>query len=97
MRWQKNSCIQETVQKDLIEEGIIQDTLKLLDDKLIDQISRALYEIMQEELQSGNVQRFEKLLSANKKASENLMEMLMDGKAKNLILEKLDQLKKERK
>lgn len=39
----------------------------------------------------------EKLLTANKKATDNLMQLLMDGKAKNTILEKLDQLEKERK
>lgn len=93
----KSGCKQETVQKDLIEEAVIQDTLKLLDDKLIDQISQALYEIVQEELNNGNVQRFEKLIAANKKASDNLMQLLMQGKATDLIMEKLDQLEKERK
>lgn len=93
----KNGCKQETLRKDLIEEVVIQDTLKLLDDKLIDQISKALYEILQEELKNGNVPRLEKLLAANKKASDNLMQLLMEGKAKNTILEKLDQLEKERK
>lgn len=42
----KVGCKQENIQKDAIEEGVIQDTLKLLDDKLIDQISQALYEIV---------------------------------------------------
>lgn len=93
----KNGCKQETVQKDLIEEAVIQDVLKLLDDKVIDQISQALYEILQEELNSGNIPRLEKLLVANKKASDNLMQLLMDGKAKETILTKLDQLEKERK
>lgn len=93
----KAGCKQETVQKDLIEEAVIKDTLKLLDDKLIDQISQVLYEIVQEELKNGNVQRFEKLLAANKKASDNLMQLLMQGKATNLIMEKLDHLDKERK
>ena len=93
----KNGCKQESVQKDLIEETIVQDTLKLLDDKLIDQISQALYEILQGELKNGNVPRLEKLLVRNKKASENLMQLLMDGKAKNTILDKLEQLEKERK
>ncbi len=93
----KGGCKQETVQKDLIEEAVIQDALKLLDDKLIDEISNALYEILQGELKNGNVPRLEKLLAANKKASDNLMQLLMEGKAKNTILEKLDQLEKERK
>ena len=93
----KNGCKQESVQKDLIEETIVQDTLKLLDDKLIDQISQALYEILQGELKNGNVPRLEKLLASNKKASKNLMLLLMDGKAKNTILDKLEQLEKERK
>ena len=93
----KDDYKQETVPKDLIEEVVIQDTLKLLDDKLIDKISQALYEILQEELKNGNVPRLEKLLSANKKATDNLLQLLMDGKAKNTILEKLDQLEKERK
>ena len=43
----KDGCKQETVPKDLIEEAVIQDTLKLLDDKLIDKISQALYDILQ--------------------------------------------------
>lgn len=93
----KDGCKQETVPKDLIEETVIQDTLKLLDDKLIDKISQALYDILQEELKNGNVPRLEKLLATNKKATDNLMQLLMDGKAKNTILEKLDQLEKERK
>lgn len=93
----KDGCKQETVPKDLIEEAVIQDTLKLLDDKLIDKISQALYEILQEELKNGNVPRLEKLLATNKKATDNLMQLLMDGKAKYTILEKLDQLEKERK
>ena len=71
--------------------------MKLLDDKVIDQISQALNEIVQEELKNGNVPRLEKLLAVNKKASDNLMQLLMGGKAKNTILEKLDKLKKERK
>lgn len=69
----------------------------MFDDKLIDQISQALYEILQGELKNGNVPRLEKLLASNKKASENLMQLLMDGKAKNTILDKLEQLEKERK
>ena len=93
----KYGCKQETVPKDLIEETVIQDTLKLLDDKLIDKISQALYDILQEELKNGNVPRLKKLLAANKKATDNLMQLLMEGKAKNTILEKLDQLEKERK
>lgn len=92
----KNGCKQESVQKDLIEETVVQHTFKLLDDKLIDQISQALYEILQGELKNGNVPRLEKLLATNKKATDNLMQLLMDGKAKNTILEKLDQLEKER-
>lgn len=93
----KDGCKQVTVQKDAIEEAVIQDTLNLLDDKLIDQISQALYEIVQEELKSGNAQCLEKLLTANKKASDNLMQFLIQGKATDLIMEKLDQLEKERK
>ena len=93
----KNGCKQESVQKDLLEETVVQHTFKLLDDKLIDQISQALYEILQGELKNGNVPRLEKLLASNKKASENLMQLLMDGKAKNTILDKLEQLEKERK
>ena len=69
----------------------------MLDDKIIDKISQALYDILQEELKNGNVPRLEKLLATNKKATDNLMQLLMDGKAKNTILEKLDQLEKERK
>lgn len=80
-----------------LEEVVTQDTLKLLDDKLIDQISQASYEIVQKELKNGSVQRFEKLLASNKKASDNLMKQLMDGKAKDIVLEKPDQLEKERK
>ena len=53
----KDGCKQETVSKDLIENAVIQDTLKLLDDKLIDKISQALYEILQNELKKTETYR----------------------------------------
>lgn len=55
----KDGCKQETVQKDTIEEAVVQDTLKLLDDKLINQISQALHGIAQNEFKNGNIQRLE--------------------------------------
>ena len=56
-----------------------------------------MYAILQEELKNGNASHLEKSLATNKKATDNLMQLLMDGKAKNTILKKLNQLEKERK
>ena len=65
---------------------------------IYEQITRQIKDhILQGELKNGNVPRLEKLLASNKKASENLMQLLMDGKAKSTILDKLEQLEKERK
>ena len=93
----KQGCKKKNIQKILIEDAVIEDTLKLLDDEVIDNISKALHDLLQEELKSGNISRLEKLLSDNKRAIENLMKVLMDGKATDLILAKLDQLQKEQK
>lgn len=82
----KGGCKQETVPKDLIEEAVIQDMLKLLDDKLIDKISQALYEILQEELKNGNVPRLEKLLTANKKQQITLCNCLWTARQRILSL-----------
>ena len=53
--------------------------------------------MLQEELKSGNISRLEKLLEGNKRSADNLMKVLTEGKATDLILDKLDQLQKEQK
>lgn len=41
----QDGCKQETVQKDIIKESVVQVALKLPDNKQIDQVSQAVYEI----------------------------------------------------
>lgn len=92
----KDGCKQETVQKDIIKESVVQVALKLLDNKLIDQVSQAVYEIAQE-LMIEIYSALKNCLPPIKKSKRNLMQLLIDGKAKDLILEKLDRLEKKRK
>ena len=93
----KQGCKKKNVHKDTIENSVIADTLEILDEDVIDRISQALYDLLREELKIGNIARLEKLLADSKRAADNLMKVLVEGKATDLILEKLDLLQKEQK
>ena len=71
--------------------------MKLLDDEVIENVSKALFEMLQEEMKSGNILRLEKLFEENKKATENLLTAVMSGKGTDLLLEKLEQVQIEQK
>ena len=93
----RKGCKKKSIQRDLLDDPIIEDILKFLDDDVIDGVAKALYEMLQEENESGNILRLEKLLEENKKAADNLLTAVMSGKGTDLLLEKLQQVQNEQK
>jgi hypothetical protein len=91
----KKGCKKKAVHKDVIEDAVIDDVLKFLDDEVIDNVAKALYELFREEINSGNLGRLEALSEENKKAADNLLTAIMAGKGTDLLLEKLEQLQTE--
>lgn len=93
----KKGCRKKSVQKDILENAIIADILKFLDDEVIDNIAKAILEMLQEENQSGNILRLEKLLAKNQKATDNLLTAVMSGKGTDLLLDRLAKVQAEQK
>lgn len=72
----KNKCDRKNIQKELIENIVIKETIKILTDKNIDKIAKGIFELAEKEKNNNNVKELEKRLKENEKEKKNLFESL---------------------
>lgn len=89
------SCNKKTVNKEYIEDVVVQQLREFLTPDNINTIAREVVDLCERESNNGNVKRLQKLLSENEKATENLLKALESGQAVDIIAERITQKKKE--
>lgn len=89
------SCNKKTVNKDYIEDVVVQQLREFLTPDNITTIAKEVVDLCERESNNGNAKRLQKLLSENEKATENLLKALESGQAVEIIAERITQKKKE--
>lgn len=93
----KGQCDKKTVQKDFIEDLVVTTTKKILNnDKNIEKIAKEIVTFCEREGNSPTIQRLQKLLKENDKATENLLKALEAGQAADIITDRIMQKRAER-
>ncbi len=92
----KRLCDKKTVQKDYIEDLVVRETKKILTDGNLDKIAKEVVAFCQKESNSPTMQRLQKLLKENEKATENLLKALERGQIDDIITDRIMQKKTER-
>lgn len=85
-------CNKKNVQKDYIEDRVVELARSRLTDENIATIAKEIAAIYKRDRENGDYKRFEKLLSENRKQSDNLMDALKYGKATEMIAVELEKL-----
>ena len=88
-------CKIKAVAKDTLENSIIKATRDMLTDARIAEIARDTIAELNKAKNNGNLSHLKKKLSDNKKAIETLLDTLSLGRAKDLILDKIDRIERE--
>ena len=98
----KKKCHKRNVQKDYIENIVVQKARNILTDENINTIANNVYELAQKEMQDNtNIKRLNKQLRENEQQNKNLMDSLkmcnVDSLRQNIFTEmqKMEQQKKE--
>ena len=89
------SCDKKTVNKEYIEDVVVQQLREFLTPDNITTIAKEVVDLCERESNNGNAKRLQKLLSENEKATENLLKALESGQAVEIIAERITQKKKE--
>ena len=85
----KNQCAKKAVSKDRIEDLVLTETRKLLTTERINIIAKAVVEFSEQESDSSELKRFERLLKENQKATHNLVKALESGQVIDVIAEQI--------
>jgi len=85
----KNQCTKKAVSKDWIEDLVVTETRKLLTTDRINIIAKAVVEFSEQESDSGELKRLERLLKENQKATHNLVKALESGQVIDVITEQI--------
>lgn len=85
----KNQCAKKAVSKDWIEDLVVTETRKLLTTERINIIAKAVVEFSEQESDSGELKRLERLLKENQKATHNLVKALESGQVIDVIAEQI--------
>ncbi len=72
----KHICNRKNIQKDYIEDIVLQQARNVLTEKNIEKIANAVFEIAEKEKTNSHIMQLEKKLSENKKQKENLIDSL---------------------
>ncbi len=72
----KHICNRKNIQKDLIEDIIVEETRRMLTDKNIEEISRLIFECAEKAKDDNNIKELEKQLKQNEKQKNNLFDSL---------------------
>lgn len=72
----KHICDRKNIQKDFIENIVVQQARNILTDENIEKISNAIVELVEKEKNNSNISHLEKTLKENEKQKENLLNAL---------------------
>lgn len=92
----KHLCNKKNVQKQYIENIIIEECRKLLTTANIDKIAREVVSFCDREKDTANLKRLTKAITENEKATENLIVALEGGQIIDIIADRITQKKAER-
>jgi len=92
----KKLCTKKYVSKDVIEDFVIGECVKLLTPANIDKIATEVAALCESEKNTPNFRRLNKLLTENEKAVGNLMTAMERGENLDLISDRIAQRRKER-
>ena len=96
----KKICNKKNVQKDYLEDTVIEETRKILTDSNIDKIANSIVKCAEKEKNSNNMKILQRKLSDNEKQTKNLFESLkiceLDN-VKRAIFEEIDKMQEEHK
>ncbi len=95
----KKKCAKKPVKRDWLEDLVVQLTVGfLLKEDRLREIAAKMYGLQAEgDTRAEDIKQFTRKLTANKKASENLLKALERGTASETILARLGELEEERK
>lgn len=95
----EKKCKKKNVQKDLIENIVIEETRKMLTDDRIKELAEELYKVFESEKDTSNIKRLSDLLKNKEKQKNNLIDSLSLCENENIkksIFEKLGDLEREK-
>ena len=91
-------CNKKAVRKQLIEDKIFNEVYyQVQDDERVDLIAAEMYLMIQAERNDTELKRLESLYADNQKAIDNLLQVLMLGRASETILAQIEKLETENK
>lgn len=88
----KKLCDKKNVQKDLIEDRVVELARAQLTDENISKIAQAVAALCEKEKESGDYKRLDKLRRDTEKQKANLVDALKFGKATETLLEEIAKL-----
>jgi len=91
----KRLCDKKTVQKDYIENLVVKETKKVLTAENINRVAKEVVTLCEKERNSPTMQRLQKLLKENEKATEILYKALESGQPIDIFSERIVQKKAE--
>ena len=89
------SCDKKTVNKEYIEDVVVQRLREFLTPDNINRIAKEVVDLCERESKTDNATRLQKLIRENEKATDNLLRALESGQAVDVITERIAQKKKE--
>ena len=93
----KQGCTKKNVQKDFIEDLVVNETLNLLTDENIDKISRDTADLCEREKNTDTLKRLQKRIRDTDKAINNLVKALADGRVTDIIYAEIEKKQAEKK
>ena len=88
-------CRKKSVSKDYLENLVVSETKKLLTIEKINLIAKEIVELCKRESNTPTIQRLQRLIKENEKATNNLIKALEQGKAVDVIVDSIEKKKIE--
>jgi len=89
-------CDKKAVQKDYIEDLVVSETKKFLDNENIEKIAQEIVKLCEQEKNNGILKHLNRLLKENEKATNNLLKALEKEEIADIITDRLLQKKNEK-
>lgn len=99
-RTKKKLCNKKNVQKDYIENLVVEEAKKILTDKNIDIIAKSIMKLIEKEKNNSNLKSLKNKLNDNEKQTKNLFDSLKICELDNVrksIFEEINKLEEEHK
>ncbi len=89
-------CDKETIQKEYIEDIVINETKKVLTDKNIEKIAKEVVKLCQQQSNTETIKYLKKQLKKQDNEIANLLQALESGKISDLIINRIEEKKIEK-